>query len=403
MVLWIYTCNRGFQPKLMGEVVPTELSSGINWLKSRKRWEKHLGSWNQHVQRPSGQRKLPMKNPKYGLRGCNTEYKGSMGGNQAAVVRRYQMWRESFLFSGHFHHHQVLARASRVPTCRGEVRALESDLRSYTGRMWKSPCSPLAVVSWSRVLCPASPLHPCIQSKLSLPRALPSGPRRRLQVTKLEDLPSLTLSQWASWKCWSIPESPATFSLLYTMKHRLEPFELRLPWWEKTLGWYGLAGHSNPTFNSVTPHFQMSALKHRKCPWASDILSWEGFAHSFGNQGNFPLIFMASWNTTILYLKWPRPHYKMFVDYGKSTSLFLFPKMLKDKFFSPKFPASLFLKNVTEFICYNLHEKCKHIVNHGPWASCHHPPWSHSKKVEFLAGWECLGTFGTLPFAVCKQ
>lgn len=118
---------------------------------------------------------------------------------------------------------------------------------------------------------------------------------------------------------------------------------------------------------------------------------------------NFPLIFMASWNTTILYLKWPHLHYKMFVDYGKSTSLFLFPKALKDKFFSPKFPASLFLKNVTEFICFNLHEKCKHILNHGPWASCHHPPWSHSKKVEFLAGWECLGTFGTLPFAVCKQ
>lgn len=260
---------------------------------------------------------------------------------QAAVVRRYQMWRESFLFSGHFHHHQEPAESQPAGE---EVSALESDLRSYTGRMWKSPCSPLAVVSWSRVLCPASPLHPCIQSKLSLPRALPSNPRRRLQVTKLEDLPSLTLSQGASWKCWCIPESPAVFSLLYTMKHRLDSFELRLPWWEKPLGWHGLAGPSNPAFNSVTPLFQMSALKYRKCPWASDILSWEGFAHSFGNHGNFPLIFMASWNTTILYLKWPRPHYKVFVDLGKSTSLFLFPKMLKDKFFSPKFLASLFLK-----------------------------------------------------------
>lgn len=56
----------------------------------------------------------------------------------------------------------------------------------------------------------------------------------------------------------------------------------------------------------------------------------------------------------------------MFVDLGKSTSLFLFPKMLKDKFFSPKFPVSLFLENVTEFTCYNLHEKHKHILNHGP-------------------------------------
>lgn len=155
MVLWMYTCNRGFQPKLMGEGVPTELSSRINRLKSRKRWEKHFRSWNQHGQRPSGRRKLPMKNPKDGLRGLSTGHR--MHAARAAVVRRYQMRRESFLSSGHFHHHQVLARAGRVPACGARSACLESDLRSYTGRMWKSRCvtpgCSSAVFSALRHLC----------------------------------------------------------------------------------------------------------------------------------------------------------------------------------------------------------------------------------------------------------
>lgn len=55
--------------------MPTELSSRIIRLKSRKRWEKHFRSWNQHGQRPSGRRKLPMKNPKDGLRGWSTGHR----------------------------------------------------------------------------------------------------------------------------------------------------------------------------------------------------------------------------------------------------------------------------------------------------------------------------------------
>lgn len=52
--------------------MPTELSFRTNRLKSRKRWEKHFRSWNQHGQRAQWQEEASMKNPKMALRGWST-------------------------------------------------------------------------------------------------------------------------------------------------------------------------------------------------------------------------------------------------------------------------------------------------------------------------------------------
>lgn len=98
----------------MGEGVPTELSSRINRLKSRKRWEKHFGSWNQHVQRPSGWRKLPMKNPKDGLRGWNTEHRDACGTGCSGKKVPDVTWILSV-----FRALSPPPRAGRVPACRG--------------------------------------------------------------------------------------------------------------------------------------------------------------------------------------------------------------------------------------------------------------------------------------------
>lgn len=43
------------------------------------------------MQRPRGRRKLPMKNPKDGLPGWNTEHRGGVVGDKAGEVRRRQM------------------------------------------------------------------------------------------------------------------------------------------------------------------------------------------------------------------------------------------------------------------------------------------------------------------------
>lgn len=214
-MLWMYTCNRGFQPKLMGLGGPVSWVLGWIGLKSNQRWEEHFRSWNQHVQRPRGRRKLPMKNPKDGLPGWYTEHRGSVVGDKAGEVRRRQMWRESFLFSGHFHRHALL----RAPPCVSKSRrdrsrsadeadAQEGDLPEATERKWESPNSPLALNSCSLPCTTIAP--PVLQSKLSLLRAPPSNPKA--------ETPGLTAGRAPSslsGKGWRVPESLTELSPVY--------------------------------------------------------------------------------------------------------------------------------------------------------------------------------------------
>lgn len=319
---------------------------------------------------------------------------------RAAVVRRYQMRRESFLSSGHFHHHQVLARAGRVPACSGSSarsgKWLEKLHREDMEKPVLTPCCS-AMFSALRHLC----------TPVSSPSWAFLGPCPQIQGRDSGSRSCKTFLLWHSPR--GRPESADAFLHLRLRSPCFIPWNTGwTPLSSDFLGGKSLWDDRVWLDRATWPLIQLLPISRCRLWNTANAPGPVTSSHRkvllthLGTTGTFPLSLwlpetqpFSIWNGFA--------HIKMFVDLGKSTSLFLFPKMLKDKFFSPKFPVSLFLENVTEFTCYNLHEKHKHILNHGPWASCHHPPWSHSPKMELLTGIESLGTFGTLPFAACKQ
>lgn len=259
---------------------------------------------------------------------------------RAAVVRRYQMRRESlFCLQGTFTTTRWLAKnpAESQPARSKKCDALESDLRSYTGRMWKAGAHWL----FCRVLCPASPLHPCSQSKLSLPRALPSDQGRDSRFHEA-GRPSFS---WHSPR--GRPESavhPASLRLHSpALYHETQAGLL----WAQTslvgkafgMTWFGWT-ESNPAFNSVTPHFQMSA-ETQKMPLNNNfILSWEGFAHLFGNHGTFPYLYGFLKHNHSLF-EMASPALKCLLIWEKAHLSFFFQKCSRTNSFPLNFSLPL--------------------------------------------------------------